>query len=1580
MKASPIQRQCPDCDGEEKLNGLTSGGGPKTKTDTSGDDKSGTNKTEGGNSDVPKDNGKSEGEIKVQQIDSPSPGSDQIAGPGENPLIQGLQQKKEGTPKVDQKQGNKGKKESEKDHNKKGSEKDKKIDEKSKEGQSEAGGKKEVSSNDRIEQAQAQLSAASSQATSLQGTHIFFKLPDNAQMSEEEKQKMQEQQFQTGYEASNALSSAASQVANLAGLASDMTQYIQAAQTQAQVSIQQAAEAQKAAIHQQSQQSIAQAMAKAATARSQVAAQHIASSTAIQTKYQTSKTSLETDYQKALEDLEGEKVAQMGRLDTVYSIGAKAYKETGRQAGERAIAEGKERMATYHKEMKYHPDGTEKRDSLAAGYLTNRKVKARKKAAKQVSESYRDSLVKAANEQVVEAMKGKSKDVESINAAIKTAQEQLKNHYDQTLKGIEDQKTQALEQANTTKTQLITGIDQNLNTVKASLTQQRDAQLQGIDKGTQTQIAQLGNQSTNTLATLLGLLGKVTSGLVKQLQAFQNFLNGAPLPNPTALQNLLALVNGKVSANIAETHETFQTRTQEAVGALQESGQAAGAGLQKVGDNAQKSFETTLNSYLKGTTNSTQAGVKSLQQIAQGHGQVSDQLQQSGKKGFEFLVKQTKDAFQNLNANLEKSFAAATDGLKKSLHEAIGEKESTNKKKMHGLIADKAKEAASKEQPAWKSIVKWILIIAVIVVVALVAGPAVIGAVGGFAATMGASAAAATVIGTVVGGAIVGAATSVTVQVINNWAAGDNLLKDVGKAAITGAIGGAFGAGAGLLIGKFASNVVIKFVLEAFADIVVDVTTKVAFGDISWEKLSNFDGETWKQIGMDALTSTAMSLGTNVLTSTKPGQNATKYFQNKGTNFGDKIGVKLGGTSKINVDTSANIKSPDTEASNPKLEESKIEHTAKTETNTNETSNPKVEAPKTENTTKTEVTKPKADPPKIAEPKVENTAKVETTKPKTDQPKVEEPKVEAKTEVETKTKDGRVPEGNVKGIKEEVKLSDKHEIKYTEKGNAYLCSPFCTDIKAFTEKYGDKIKNEQWISDRLNDIADLGDPVKIQKALEGLKTDIEHLNNYDFKDSGMLSTKGQVHKRMSKSGREIQEVQSENIKPAIPPADLPSSLDVSTIQHMQGSISNPTEDYFVLYNAKLVQEGQLSLPPIKVWKNLDPNAPGIWTLDHRRLAAYQLAGVKEIKVIWADPKEVIGDSFKMGTQTKGKDLTVWVPVSPDTGNFTKFSRDKSSYQKQAWTIKNAEDGTAKLFNDKGVEVKLDDVAGLLPDGYLKDKSDGNNTTGTTKAGKKDIDDMFDDLYNLSFMTQGQSIKPAWKHIDNGCNVRAHLLAQELKLRDIETKKIFAFHVGSSFEGKLEVHSKLAEDMPDNHVQSQPIQNWQWHVAVVIETGKYKGMVLDPALAGKPISIDEWMGKMGASNSQEVSKNDVQKIVTPDGNNYMETPPVYTIVDNAHFNPQDVWFDQKHLNPSKTIDNNIPKVKEFMDLEKYNIIAEKIRTSIEQGNTDVEHYIDIVKNLSSKDRVTLQQRYRNLLKYLEDHIYDDFEDFDEFLNE
>ncbi|MBW7476087.1 hypothetical protein K0T92_15180 [Paenibacillus oenotherae] len=98
------------------------------------------------------------------------------------------------------------------------------------------------------------------------------------------------------------------------------------------------------------------------------------------------------------------------------------------------------------------------------------------------------------------------------------------------------------------------------------------------------------------------------------------------------------------------------------------------------------------------------------------------------------------------------------------------------------------------------------------------------------------------------------------------------------------------------------------------------------------------------------------------------------------------------------------------------------------------------------------------------------------------------------------------------------------------------------------------------------------------------------------------------------------------------------SLNPKEINFMQSSIKNKTGDYTVLGNADALKSGKLSpsdLETINVWKN---GAGKIWTLDHRRLAAFRIAGTEKIPVQWATKEMIESQMWKMTTKNGGSSI------------------------------------------------------------------------------------------------------------------------------------------------------------------------------------------------------------------------------------------------------------------------------------------------------------------------------------------------------
>jgi hypothetical protein len=93
-------------------------------------------------------------------------------------------------------------------------------------------------------------------------------------------------------------------------------------------------------------------------------------------------------------------------------------------------------------------------------------------------------------------------------------------------------------------------------------------------------------------------------------------------------------------------------------------------------------------------------------------------------------------------------------------------------------------------------------------------------------------------------------------------------------------------------------------------------------------------------------------------------------------------------------------------------------------------------------------------------------------------------------------------------------------------------------------------------------------------------------------------------------------------------------LNPKDIHFMQSSIKNATGDFTVLGNAEALRAGVLNpeVLRINVWKDASGK---IWTLDHRRLAAFRLSGLNEVPINWVSPSQAQSQMWKMTTTNGG---------------------------------------------------------------------------------------------------------------------------------------------------------------------------------------------------------------------------------------------------------------------------------------------------------------------------------------------------------
>jgi len=265
--------------------------------------------------------------------------------------------------------------------------------------------------------------------------------------------------------------------------------------------------------------------------------------------------------------------------------------------------------------------------------------------------------------------------------------------------------------------------------------------------------------------------------------------------------------------------------------------------------------------------------------------------------GFGQVVEGVDQTYGEMAGGLQRGFEQSALGLEQGLRGSLGA--------MEKEIPTKADENAAAVPPRWKSVVKWVLIIAVVVLVALVIGPFVIGAVG---AALGTGA----VMTGIIAGAIVGAATGVTMQVINNWASNRPLGEGVARAALVGAIGGAVGGGFGAYFTSAAQagTTIINTAFRQFmANTALNVATETVMNVVTTGHFS------WEALGMSVLAAVAVGGAMHAA----GGLGGVRGIQDSALGAGESLGgtvrTSLGGGPSIGL-------SPGRPASLPPGEES----------------------------------------------------------------------------------------------------------------------------------------------------------------------------------------------------------------------------------------------------------------------------------------------------------------------------------------------------------------------------------------------------------------------------------------------------------------------------------------------------------------------------------------------------------------------------------------------------------------------------------------------------------------------------------
>lgn len=234
---------------------------------------------------------------------------------------------------------------------------------------------------------------------------------------------------------------------------------------------------------------------------------------------------------------------------------------------------------------------------------------------------------------------------------------------------------------------------------------------------------------------------------------------------------------------------------------------------------------------------------------------------------------------------------------------------------------------------------------------------------------------------------------------------------------------------------------------------------------------------------------------------------------------------------------------------------------------------------------------------------------------------------------------------------------------------------------------------EDYLQQQTNALINLRSTPKVKDQLYAKK---------GFRDT-FFKSKDRKGKKLKTPTQEVRSIP----KGELPPQKL---TPIHSVFSMQSSIGNVTGeinkstglfDYTVLTNAMELRSGKLTpeiLGPIKIWKEPGPNGK-IWTLDHRRLMAYKIAGYPDVPTEWAHEGEVLWDNFKMSTEKTelewGKNVEIRVHLNEVRDNdISEVKREILKSKKgdpKTWLIKDSESGLPIIIDQNQNKFTIDQL-------------------------------------------------------------------------------------------------------------------------------------------------------------------------------------------------------------------------------------------------------------------------------------------------
>ena len=561
------------------------------------------------------------------------------------------------------------------------------------------------------------------------------------------------------------------------------------------------------------EQARAQAQSDAEAAHTEIEAKYTATVTAVETATQTSRASIETDYATKLQGLLNIETTKSGEIDTLVAGGTSGVSKAASDMAQAARQTGAQYAAKYQAES--YPEPT----FLEGSDYYERKRQAKVSAAKQVSEQYANEFA-AKGKEVGGQLAGSVGDVKGeLKAKLDSARQAIESEKTAALAELEQATQNALTQATDTQTAQLQAVDESLTATLESLDQLETSLLTQITETGQQQMQAAEQAAQQSQASLQQAVQEAVASLNTSISEMESEVRAIPAPQPAQIEQFIAQARGQFDNMYTQSASGLETQISTAGETVMQTGQQAAQSLDEIGQQAAPQAEQISANFTSSVDGLKQSAIDSFSQLETDHTTAVEERAAQALDNFTAALTQAQQDADKITTCLKSGVDGFVKDFKNSLQPTL---QGLPKK-----IEDEATAAANKVQPAWKKVVAFIAVIIITVVVAVAIAALVASGVGiGLGLLLAAG---------------IGALGGVAKGMINNWAAGEPITKDLLKNAVMGAldgmlqfVGGRFVAGLKLPDTGW-KQVLVKKAVDTVSGIVTDTANLAWDGKLTWE-------------------------------------------------------------------------------------------------------------------------------------------------------------------------------------------------------------------------------------------------------------------------------------------------------------------------------------------------------------------------------------------------------------------------------------------------------------------------------------------------------------------------------------------------------------------------------------------------------------------------------------------------------------------------------------------------------------------------------------------------------------------------